>query len=118
MGQYRNRPKDRHQGLPFQKVMKCITIKEATIKINYLEWDITNIRHIMKKGIEPREIEEAIFHGEVEARKGKRISRKGFVIQRYDVTVKAPYGSSYKVILEPVNRKDGLWRCITAWIIK
>ncbi len=65
-----------------------------------------------------REIEEALLYGVQDIRRGKLAKRGGEVIQRYCVIVKAISGTGFKIIIEPVDRGDGVWRCITAWKTK
>ena len=104
--------------LDFYFPYNVLQLRSKAINIKYLEWDSISTRHIAEKGIKYSDIEDAVFHGEWEVRKGRQIKRKGFVIQRYDVVAKAPHGTKYKVILEPVDRKEGLWRCVTAWKVR
>lgn len=88
------------------------------IDIRYLEWDSINTRHIAEKGIKYSDIEDAILYGEWDIRRGRRVERRRFVIQRYDLVAKSPRGIKYKIVLEPVDRKEGLWRVVTAWKAK
>ena len=98
--------------------VKCNTIRRREIYIRHLFWDDVNTQHIARKGITPGDIEDAIFLGDVDIRKGRRTRRQGKVIQRYYALAKAPHGESYKIILEPLHKREGIWRCITAWKTK
>jgi hypothetical protein len=99
-------------------ILKCNTIKEHTIHIRHLLWDDINTHHIVKKGIKPGDIEDAIFLGEIDIRKGRKVRRRVKVIQRNYALAKAPHGESYKIVLEPLDKREGIWRCITAWKTK
>jgi hypothetical protein len=82
-------------------------LRSKAINVRYLEWDAVNTRHIANKGIIYSDIEDVIFHGDWEIRKGRRVKKRGIVIQRYNVVAELPHGTRYKVILEPVDRKEG-----------
>ncbi len=88
------------------------------MEICFLIWDRHNLAHIAQKGINEREIEEALQCGILDMRRGKLVRRGDNVIQRYCVIVKDESGPRFKVVLEPVDRGAGIWRCVTAWKMK
>ncbi len=58
--------------------------------IGLLVWDSRNGSHIANKGIKTKELEEAIFEGLTDIRKGRLVKHGDNVLQRYYAIAKTP----------------------------